>query len=93
MSRCQGKDVCNGRDDEPGPCAVIKYYAVMQEKTGTLVTVPVNQAGGNNNVLMSLSMSVQAIVTQQGRHCRGLYKQRKQDNTKGNGLDGPPVVK
>lgn len=40
-----------------------------------------------------LSMFAQAIVTQQGRSRRGLYKQRKQNHAKGNGLNGPPVVK
>jgi hypothetical protein len=39
------RGVCNGRDDVSGPCAVIKYCAVMQEETGTAVTIPVNQAG------------------------------------------------
>ena len=57
------------------------------------VTVPVNQAGGNDNASRWLSMSVQAIVTQQGGGRCGLYKQGKQDNSEGNGLDGPPVIK
>lgn len=58
------RGVCNDRGDASGPCAVIKYCVVMRVETGTAFTVPVNRAGGNNNVwpVDVLSLRINVVV-------------------------------